>query len=611
MSDKLLTCYNRELAYIRSLAAEFARAHPATAQRLGITAEQARDPHVERLIEAFAYLTGRIRRKLDDDFPEVINGLMGVLYPHYQAPIPSMAIVQMTTSSKQADSAEGIAIPAGAEIEAPIATAGMAGEKCLFRTCYPVTVWPIEVSAARLGALPPTSAALRAAHATAALQLTLRCLSKEVTFGKLALRTLRFFLNGQDPHTRQLYELIFNNSVEVILKRSSNDPDPVRLGKPALREVGFGRNEGLLPYPSRTFPGYRLLTDYFVFPQKFMFFEIELNEGQLDQAGGQIELLIGLNRTAAELEKAVSAASVRLGCTPIVNLFRKRADHIELDETKTEYRIVADRRRPLAHEVYSIDQVMVMHPGGKPMPCRPFYSYNHRTPADGAELFWHSRRRPPRTGADTDGGTEVYLSLTDLGFEPASPGGRTMAVDATCLNRDLPQSLPWGGGQPRMTLAAGGPVNLECLTQPTPTLRPAGERGAMWKLISHLSLNQLSLEGPEAAEALREMLRLYDFADSADSRSRIDGILDLTSRRITGRAGGLAAGGVCRGVEVAMRFDEERFFDRGLFLFASVLDRFFGMYCSVNSFVQLVATTKQREGVFRKFARRTGEHVLL
>lgn len=612
MSDKLLPYYSRELTYIRALAAEFAKAHPAMAERLGVSADEAKDPHVERLIEAFAYLTGRIRRKLDDDFPELINGLMGVLYPHYQAPIPSMAIAQIALSRAQAELTEGYSVPAGAEVEAPITSGPFGGEKCHFRTCYPVTVWPIEVSAARLGGILQANAATRASSATASLQITLRCISKEVTFAKLPMKVVRFFLHGQDQHTLQLYELIFNNTVEVLLKRAPNDANPIVLGKNALRDVGFGKSDGLLPYPSRSFPGYRVMTEYFVFPRKFLFFEIEVAPEHFAQAGGQIELVVCLNRSVADLEKAVSADSLRLGCTPIVNLFHKRADHIELDETKTEYRIVSDRRRPMVHEVYSVDQVMVTPRGGKPVECRPFYSILHRTAAGASDIFWHSRRRSPRTGGHKDPGTEVYLSLVNLDFEHSTLSERTLSADITCLSRDLPQSLPWGGGQPRLTLTAGGPVTLECLTQPTRTLRPSGDRGAMWRLISHLSLNYLSLEGgPEAAEALREILRLYDFTGSADSRSKIDGILDLNSRRVTGRTGGMAAGGICRGVEVSIRFDEDRFSDRGMFLFASIIDRFFGLYCSVNSFVQFVATTKQHEEVFRRFARRSGEQVLL
>ncbi len=614
MSDKLLPYYSRELTYIRALAADFAKSHPAMAERLGVSEnpDEARDPHVERLIEAFAYLTGRIRRKLDDDFPELINGLMGVLYPHYLAPIPSMAIAQIQLSRAQAELTEGYTVAVGAEVEAPVTSGTFAGEKCLYRTSYPVTVWPIEISAARLGGLTFIPGSLKAGQAVAALHITLRCLSKEVTFAKLPMRDLRFFLNGQDQHTLLLYELIFNNTVEVVLRRTPTDSDPPLLGKNAVRDVGFAKTEGLLPYPNRSFPGYRLLSEYFVFPRKFLFFDIEFPAKSLASAGGQIELILYLNRTYTDIEKIVAPDTFRLGCTPMINLFQKRADHIELDETKTEYRIVPDRRRHLAHEVYSIDQVSVTPRGERSIDCRPFYSFTHRTPVAAADMFWYSRRRSPRVGQRTDHGTEVYLSLVDLEFEAAVTAERSLTADITCLSRDLPQFLPWGGGQPRLSLTAGGPVTLECLTQPTRTFRGESDRGAMWRLISHLSLNYLSLEGgPEAADALREILRLYDYAASAESRSKIDSILDVSSRRVTGRAGGVAAGGTCRGVEVTIRFDEDRFSDRGLFLFATVLERFLALYCTINSFVQLVATTKQREDILRRWPRRTGEQVLL
>jgi type VI secretion system protein ImpG len=186
-------------------------------------------------------------------------------------------------------------------------------------------------------------------------------------------------------------------------------------------------------------------------------------------------------------------------------------------------------------------------------------------------------------------------------------------VETTCLNRDLPHRLPFGGGQPRLQISEGAALvkNITCLTPPTRTLRPALKQGTLWRLISHLSLNHLSLvDNDDKANSLREILKLYDFVDSAETRKMIDGIMTIASRRVVGRVFGEGALAFCRGVEVTIKFDEDRFSGSGLFLFASVLERFLALYCSVNSFSKLIATTKGREGELRRWPPRMGEKIL-
>ncbi|MFH1268260.1 MAG: type VI secretion system baseplate subunit TssF, partial [Planctomycetota bacterium] len=249
------------------------------------------------------------------------------------------------------------------------------------------------------------------------------------------------------------------------------------------------------------------------------------------------------------------------------------------------------------------------------MEYRPFYSFKHAADRRAQKAFWHATRRPAeRCGGEVDPGTEVYLSLVDLGFKTSVPNDWTLDVETTCLNRDLPRRLPWPQGASGLRLTKGAPVShIECVTgRPTATLRPALKRGAAWRLISHLSLNHLSLaDDEEGADALREILKLYDFADSAETRAMIEGILSVRSRRVVGRVPGGVQSGFCRGIEVTLHFDEDRFAGSGLFLFACVLERFLGLYCSVNSFSKLVATTNKREGALRKWPPRAAETVLL
>lgn len=612
MSAELLPYYNQELSFIRQLAGQFAEAHPKIANRLRLTRDTCDDPHVERLIEAFAYLTARIRHKLDDDFPELSEALLGVLYPHYVAPVPSMAVVQLELDPAQNKLLAGHTVPRHTQLESePIA-----GEPCRFRTCYPVTLWPVEVKAAAL-LKPPFAvpATPRSWQAASVLRLVLRCRDAGVTFASLARPDWRFFLKGQPQYVFRLYEMLFNNVLEVALARAPDDPAPVLLSRDHIRPVGFGREEGMLPYTARSMPGYRLLTEFFAFPEKFLFFELAgLGPQALAGIGNQLEIYFYLNQTSAELERNTSTDTFRLGCTPVVNLYTQAAEPISLAQTEFSYRIVPDARRPLAHEVYAVERVVATSPDDERVEFQPFFAIRHASAHRAYPTFWYASRRPAESGADVaDHGTEVYLSLVDLGFNPSAPGDLTVEVETTCLNRDLPHRLPFGGDQPHLQMSTGGALvsRIRCLTPPTPTLRPALRRGTLWRLVSHLALNHLSLvDEDDRAHALREILRLYDFAETDESRKMIDGVLSVRHRRVAGRVGNALEGGVVRGVEVTVQFDEDGFTGGGLYLFAAVLERFFGHYCGMNSFTRFSAVTRQREGVLCRWPPRTGERVL-
>lgn len=606
MVDELLPYYNRELTYIRKLAAEFAEAHPKIAGRLRLSADAVEDPYVARLIEGFAFLNARIRHKLDDDFPELTDALLSVLYPHYLAPIPSMSIVRFDS---QPDLTAAYSIPKGTEIETEI----VGGEPCIFRTCYPVDLWPIRIEAASLSGRPLVAPSNhRAGGAVASLRLTLSCLTDEMTFTELAPDRLRFFLRGQPQQVYPLYELIMNNTVSVALADSASDPEPVILGPECIQPVGFGRDEGMLSYPARSFTGYRLLTEYFTFPEKFLFFDITgLSPKVLVEAGNKLEIFLYINRASTDLERSVSEETFALGCTPIVNLFHQQAEPLQLSHAISEYRVVPDARRPAATEVYSIDTVTATSPDGEETPYVPFYSVKHANGTEGPQTFWHATRR---TAGRRDPGTEVYLSLVDLDFNPAAASDWVVTVGTTCLNRDLPSKLPYGGGHPRLQLVEGAsPVaGLTCVTPPTSTLRPPMGDRSRWRLISHLSLNHLSLtDGEEGVEALRDILKLYDFRDSAETRAVIDSVLSVRSKLGVARAPAKDMGAFCRGVDVTIDFDAQRFSGSGLFLLATVLERFLALYCSINSYTRLTATVQGRPGVLRKWPPRAGDRHII
>ena len=620
MSDDLLPHYDAELTFIRRMAAEFAEAHPKIAGRLRLSADAVDDPHVGRLLESFAFLTARIRQKLDDEFPELTDALLGTLYPHYLAPIPSMAIAQF---SCQPDLSGPATVPAGTELQSE----PVDGESCRFRTGYPVTLWPVMLEAASLTGRPLAAPANpRAGAALSCLRLSLRCLAADMTFEKLGVDKLRFFLRGQAQQVFPLCELILNNTISVALADSPNDPDPTILRPNVVRPVGFEREEGLLPYPARSFLGYRLLTEYFAFSEKFLFFDIDnLTAKTLLKAGNKLEIFLYFDRALTGIG-SVKAENFALGCVPIVNLFRQRAEPIRLTHNRAEYRIVPDARRPMATEIYSVDEVTATSPGGETLRYAPFYSLQHGTAGgENRRLFWHATRRTAasrdpeldwrRAGAQRGGeGTEMFLSLVDRDFDPNAPADWIASVETTCLNRNLPEALPYGGGHPQFEFVEGiaTVTQIACLTAPTPTLRPPLGQANRWRLISHLTLNHLSLfDEDEGAEPLREILRLYDFRDSSETRAVIDSILSTRSARGVARAPGRDMGAFCRGLDVTIEFDGERFSTSGAFVLAQVLERFIALYASINSFTRLTARIRGRSGVLRTWPPRAGDLVLL
>lgn len=626
MRDELLGYYERELIYLRQMGAEFARKYPKIASRLLLEEDKCEDPHVERMIEAFSFLAGRVHLKIDDEFPEITESFINVLYPHYLAPVPSMTVVQFADDADKGNLTTGYAVDRNTNLfSRPIQ-----GTPCRFRTCYPTTLWPIRVESAALESPDPLDTRGRWAEAT--VRISLECVNDtalstlRIGGSEKPLESLRFYLNGEPQLTYPLYELILNHTTHVellpqptkkkktrLLKRVP--AQPVVLPASSIKPVGFEADEGMLPYTARSFMGYRLLTEYFAFPQKFLFFDVTgLDRAAHAGFGDRFDIVIHLKDVAPPRGK-VEAINFQLGCTPAVNLFQEMAEPIQLTMKQHEYHIIPDVRRQMEMEVYAIDEVMSTDPQAQQVRYfQPFYSFRHAYNREEDRTFWYATRRQSERAEDP--GTEVYLSLVDLGFNPHVPATEILNVRVTCTNRDLPAKLPFGGREGDLDVEGAAPISrVRCLTKPTQTLRSSLRRGTQWRLISHLSLNHLSLVGDErdggAPDALQEILSLYDLQDSSATRKQIQGINRVTSRRVIRQTGSRIGSGFVRGIETTIEFDEEQYVGSGLFLFASVLERFLGLYVSINSFDQLVAKTKQREGIMKQWPPRSGEQILL
>jgi type VI secretion system protein ImpG len=613
MRDDLLHHYERELTFLRRTGAEFSKRYPKVASRLLLEANKCDDPHVERLLEGFAFLAARVQLRIEDDFSEFSDALLNVLYPQYTRPIPALSIVQFHLDPAQAKLSSGLPIPR----ESQLYSRPVGGSVCRFRTCYDTTLWPLEVTDARWVAPHELRPALRATTAAAALRLELRCLA-DMRFQELEIDTLRFHLSAESNLASTLYELLCNNLVDVLVRDPTpgSTREPVTLSADALRPVGFAQDEGLLPSPRRSFLGYRLLQEYFVFPEKFFFLDL----GGLDQVraagfGDRIELVFLISQferpdRRAMLETGVSADTLRLGCTPVVNLFPQVSEPVSVTQKKHEYLVVADARRRATTGIHSIEEVVAVTPGAsQPVRFDPLYSLGHHRNGDRRRAFWYATRRPIKWRVDE--GTDVYMSFVDLDGQLARPDADAVTARLLAYNGDLPSRLPFGDESGDFQMQGGGPIDrIVALEKPTSAIEPPLGRPLLWRLISQLSLNYVSLiEG--GPDTLRELLRLYNFGDSAAGEKHVQGITGVTGTPTYARIEGDHGLTFARGHRIEVAFDEEEFAGGGVYLLASVLERFLSLYVSLNSFSILAAHSRQRKNLIREWPPRSGWKTLL
>jgi type VI secretion system protein ImpG len=611
--DDLLLYYERELTFLRQMGVEFAAKYPKIASRLVLEPDKCEDPHVERMLEAFAFLTARVHLKIDDEFPEITEALLNILHPHYLRPVPSMTVAEFHMDAAQAAPEGGLKMDRGAVLN----SRPVNGVPCKFRTCYDLTFWPLEVTEAEWKTPDRLTPPLKSSEAVAAVRIALRC-PGDLKFDKLGLSTLRFYLNGESNLVHTLYELLCNNCSHIVIRDTSpkSRAQPVILSADALRPVGFDEDDGMLPYARRSFAGYRLLQEYFCFPQKFFFLDLTGLE-RLCEAGfsGQAEIILMISpfergERRQMLELGVSAKTFRLNCAPLVNLFKQTAEPILLDHRAYEYQVVPDVSRRRATEVFEVTEVKSANPeSDQVVQFEPFYSYRHGVNRSKTQAFWRCSRRA--SGYRDDEGTDVFLSLVDLSSRPVRPNLDALTVRTICTNRDLPARLPFGNEAGDFELEGALPVKrIVALIKPTDALRPPVGKDSMWRLVSQLSLNYLSLV-EDGREALQEILRLYNFTGSTYSEKQIDGLAGLDSRRHFARV--ISEDGVvfARGTQVEMEFDEEQFVGGGVYLFASVLEQFLGLYVSMNSFSQLRVRTRQRKEILKQWPPRAGRKILL
>ncbi len=581
--------YQDELTFLRDMGKEFAQSWPDLAYML---AERGSDPDVERLLEGFAFLAGRIRQKLDDEFPEITHALWSLLYPHYLRPIPSMSVLEFRAVPGAVRDKKHI--PRGTEIT----SVPVEGTRCRFQTCFGVDLYPLELTTAEM-------------EERAGADLTLRLgfqIFEGVQFRQLGMDSLRLFLCGEPEVTSLIYLWFCRNLKEVVLQGYLEGRPSQQLTLPAssLAAAGFSDDEVLLPSPNSSFAGFRILQEYFSLPDKFMFVDVrDLRRAAELETGGRFELLFRLNPGPQKLPK-ITRENFRLHCTPIVNLFPHTADPFRLEHDRVEYRLRPASVEAQHYEIYSIEKVEGWEQGQvRPRKYPAFYSFIHDTGGDQPPVFYQSRLRPSVTGV----GAETFIAFVSEQEEHILPPSETVSVDLMCTNRNLAQQLRINDV---CEATANSPeyATFRNITRVTASVRPPLDEGLHWRLLSHLALNYLSLAD---VKALRSILEIYNFQalhDRQAARSnqlRLDAIQNVRS----GPMEWLIKGVPVRGVSVELDLLENNFSGEGdLYLFSTILNELFALYASINSFTRLTVRGVKQGEVYQ-WPPRLGNQILV
>ncbi len=572
--------FQQEMAYLRDLGEAFSKAHPAVAPMLS---GPSADPDAERLLEGVAFLTALLREKLDDEFPEIIHEMIQLIWPHYLRPIPSSSIVAFTPKPTLKES---MTIPAGIHI----ASVPIEGTSCLFRTCYDVDVHSLtllDASFVQPSGRPP------------AIRLLFELRGLKLSDWQPA--SLRLLLAGEHSAAADIYLLLTHHLKQITI--SSPDGGASLLLTPEhLRPVGFSPQEGLIPYPSNSLPGYRILQEYFILPEKFLFLDLVGWERWQERGDGtRFEITFELDDLPFPPPRVKTETFV-LSATPVINIFPYDADPIRLDHRKTEYLVRPSAGNTSHYQVYALEKVVGFVQGTAQE--RVYLPFEVFTPEPESNPVYHLnlRKSPVRSGFD------VYLSVA-YPKEADPPVSETLSLQLLCTNGSLPERIQ-SGDISLPTSSSPEFVEFRNIRPPTSNVLPPLGTNLLWRLLSHLSLNYVSLA---KAEDLRALLELYIFEESRDrtailaNKKRIAGIEQIETRA----SDRLVSGVVMRGREIRMDVRQDHFASPGdLFLFGCILDHFLGSYASINTFTNLLIKEVLRGDLYR-WPARIGDHLLI
>jgi len=617
MNPRFLRYYSQELQHLREAAGEFAHEYPKIAGRLGLDSFECADPYVERLLEGFGFMAARVQMKIDAEFPRFTQHLAELVYPQLLAPTPSMAVVQLQPDLANPALQTGYRVARGSALRSVLGKGD--NTACEFRTAHDVTLWPVELVEAKFFTHGGSQAGLNVQWPpTVKAGVRLRLKSTGAAFKDLPLDRLQLHLRGADDMPVRILEALLSGVEGVLVAPVARPAAWHRLlPKTALRPLGLSDDEALLPSGGRSFQGYRLLQEYFAFPQRFQFVELAGLLPALRQcAEREVEITILLKRADAHLEKSLDASNFALHCTPAINLFQRRADRINVSDEQLEYHVLVDRTRPMDYEVFQVESVTAYGSGSNDQQAfRPFYAAKDVGTLHQGRAFFQLRREPRQLSQRQrrDGprssyiGSEAFIAIVDAAEAPYSDNVRQLGVTVSCTNRDLPLALALGVGKTDFILEDGAPVAaVRCVAGPSQPHPSFAEGSMAWRLLNQLSLNYLSLldtDASQGAVALRELLALYCHPADLNAQRQVEGVRSIASQAITRRMpspGPIAMG---RGLQITVTLDDTAFEGTGAFVLGAVLSEFFAQYVSINSFTETVVRTVGRGEIMRWPAR--------
>jgi len=608
MNKRLLDYYERELRFLRDRGREFAEDHPAVADRLSLNDDEIADPYVRHLTQAFAFLSGRVAMRFDDEFPTLSQGLLEIVDPGRIAPLPSAAVLEIEPDYESVEEAT-----VGERGTPFVGRSGAEFGEVRFTTCADVTLLPIRVAEARyIGRELPGSGLPVPDEARAAISIKLQTHNNR-PISQLAFDEIDVLLHGSEDVPGRLLEQVLVDALGLVARVPEAGSAPAQLGADAIVHRGFADDEAMLPPHPRAFAGSRFLQEYFVLPRRaFIVGLTGLRQATARCNGDTIDLIIPLSRRIESLERIIDQENFRLHCTPAVNLFERICDRIDLERMTHEHQVIPDRTRPLELEVHTVLTLRGYTAAGERLEFQPFYAEATKDEFI-RDAYYTTRRLLPtlnpaaRTGAKQYTPGQVYVSIVDARNAPHAPDLSQLEARALCMSGTAAADFAARVGAREFKLVKEAPISaVRAVAGPTPP-RPSNAVGAdAWRLVNRLALNHLQItDGPDGAAALRHTLRLFSDPGRADHERQIEGMARVEAEPVSRpiiEDGRLAWG---RGVAVNLTLDEDAFTGVGAFALGTVLDRFFAEFVSINSFSETTLCSPQR-GTIKTWPPRAG-----
>ncbi len=608
--EDLLPHYERELAMLRRSLHDFAAKYPKIAARLAISGEHSDDPHVERMLQSFALLAARIDTRLHDDYPEFTEGMLQTLYPQYLRPYPSCSIVEFDAEKVFEALTGPIKIARGADLVSK-------AQPCRFRTAYDVTLAPVRIASARYlpSAAAPANAALPA-ETTGLAAITFASASTAAGLKSIAPSTIRMHVHGQREIVTALIDTLLLRAAKAFV-----EPDRtgrwIPLERVPIAAAGFAEHEALIEEEREESAPFRLLAEYFAFPDKFDF--LDLDAASMLAATGPCRTLtlhvaiegVHEDSWAGQRIAQFSERHLKLFCTPIVNLFSTKAEPIKIDPLKHTYVVTPKVQKSASASDFDVYRVDAVYPekqsAASPSAFQPFLGLMHGSAASLSGPYWVARTED---GPEQHGPACTELAFVGLDGQPAAVPVTQVAADVTCTNRNVPATLPYGSATGDLVVEGGSvAARLVLLRRPTESVRAQQNNGSLWRLLAQFTPHAMALS-TEGLEEIKRLLRQFATLSPAPAR-HIEGIAFVGARSTMQWIVMDPCPALVRGIEVTLAVDEQAFSGNSVSAFIDVMDRFFAPFAPENSFVQLVVVSKTSGAPLRRCEPRQGALTLL